>query len=317
MHDDTPNRFDRIVSILIQLQSKRVVKAQELARRFDVSLRTIYRDIRSLETAGVPVYGEAGTGYSLVEGYRLPPVMFTREEATSFIAAEKLMQRYTDGELGAHHASAMFKLKAVLRSDEKDLVSEIESKVFVRERENTATKAPNAMATVLRAISEKKLLDLTYEAVSADGPSPRRIEPVGIFHENQYWYVMAYCHLRQDYRQFRTDRIHDIRLSEDAFTKTHPPLETFLKAEQHQLTKVRILVDKEVARHLHHDRQHYGFVSEIERADGIEMTFMSRDFTHGFARWYLMFADHARVIEPSELKTRLSELLEKARQRLG
>jgi predicted DNA-binding transcriptional regulator YafY len=87
MEDNTSNRFDRIVAILIQLQSKKIVKAQELSKRFDVSLRTIYRDIRTLEVAGVPIYSEAGVGYSLVEGYRLPPVMFTREEAESFIAA--------------------------------------------------------------------------------------------------------------------------------------------------------------------------------------------------------------------------------------
>jgi biotin operon repressor len=85
--DETPKRFDRIVAILIQLQSKKIVKAQELADRFEVSLRTIYRDIRTLEASGVPIYSEAAVGYALMEGYRLPPVMFTREEVSSFIAA--------------------------------------------------------------------------------------------------------------------------------------------------------------------------------------------------------------------------------------
>ena len=99
--DETPKRFDRIVAILIQLQSKKIVKAHELAERFKVSLRTIYRDIRTLEASGVPIYSEAGIGYSLMEGYRLPPVMFTREEASSFIAAEKLMQKFTDKEIGS------------------------------------------------------------------------------------------------------------------------------------------------------------------------------------------------------------------------
>ena len=91
---DTVKRFDRIVAILIQLQSKRIVKAQELADRFEVSLRTIYRDIRTLEASGVPIISEAGVGYSIMEGYRLPPVMFTREEVGSFVAAEKLMQKF-------------------------------------------------------------------------------------------------------------------------------------------------------------------------------------------------------------------------------
>lgn len=100
MLDETPKRFDRIVAILIQLQSKKIVKAQELADRFECSLRTIYRDIRTLEASGVPIYSEAGVGYALMDGYRLPPVMFTREEVSSFIAAEKLMQKFTDPSLG-------------------------------------------------------------------------------------------------------------------------------------------------------------------------------------------------------------------------
>jgi predicted DNA-binding transcriptional regulator YafY len=98
--DDSPKKFDRTLAILTQLQSKKIVRAQELAERFGVSLRTIYRDMRSLEASGVPLYGEAGTGYSLVDGYKLPPVMFTREEAASFIAAEKLVQKFTDKALG-------------------------------------------------------------------------------------------------------------------------------------------------------------------------------------------------------------------------
>ncbi len=132
MLDESPKRFDRVIAILIQLQSKRIVKAQELAERFEVSLRTIYRDIRTLETSGVPIYGEAGIGYSLVDGYRLPPVMFTREEASSFIAAEKLMQKFIDKELGQHYQSAMFKLKSVMRNSDKDWVSNMENKVLIQ-----------------------------------------------------------------------------------------------------------------------------------------------------------------------------------------
>ncbi|RYZ76367.1 MAG: HTH domain-containing protein [Proteobacteria bacterium] len=156
MFDESPKRFDRIVAILIQLQSKKIVKAQEIADRFNVSLRTIYRDIRTLEASGVPIYAEAGIGYSLVDGYRLPPVMFTREEASSFIAAEKLMQQFTDKELGENYASAMFKLKSVLRSAEKDMIDEIGSKVVIRKfKDASAAKAPNALALIFRSIGEK------------------------------------------------------------------------------------------------------------------------------------------------------------------
>lgn len=176
MQDESPKRFDRIISILIQLQSKKVVRAQDLADRFEVSLRTIYRDIRSLEQSGVPIYGEAGSGYSLVDGYRLPPVMFSREEASSFIAAEKLMTRFGDKELDGHYQSAMYKIKAVLRSDEKDLISEIGSKVIIREKQQLNDHlAPNALATVFRGIGEKVQIRILYEGLASDEPSERII----------------------------------------------------------------------------------------------------------------------------------------------
>src|SRR5688572_17190922 len=126
MDTETLNRFDRIIAIFIHLQSGRVVKAQDLADRFQVSLRTIYRDIRSLEASGVPLCGEAGIGYSLTEGYRLPPIMFTQEEAGSFVAAQKLMQKFSDKTLGASFESALYKVKSVLRGHAKDRVAALE-----------------------------------------------------------------------------------------------------------------------------------------------------------------------------------------------
>src|SRR6478752_2689172 len=125
------NRFDRIIAIFIQLQSKRVITAQEIADRFEVSLRTIYRDIRSLEEAGLPIVSEVGVGYSMMDGYRLPPVMFSKEEALTFITAEKLMDRFTDYSLNKDYKAAMYKIRAVLRSAEKDYIEEIENQIAV------------------------------------------------------------------------------------------------------------------------------------------------------------------------------------------
>lgn len=316
--DETPKRFDRIVAILIQLQSKKIVKAQELANRFEVSLRTIYRDIRTLEASGVPIYSEAGVGYALMEGYRLPPVMFTREEASSFIAAEKLMQKFTDATLGNHYASAMYKLKAVLRSDDKDWVSSIESSVLMQSGEKLFNdKSPNTLATLFESIAEKTQVILSYEAIQSNGITVRHIEPVGIFHENNNWYMFGYCHLRKDYRQFRADRVHGIQKTAVPFSLEHDALETYLDANKNvPTTKVRILVDKKTVQYLAYEQKYHGLVSEKEIGDKIEMTFMCRDIENGFARWYLMFGDYATILEPERLKTRILELLEINKQRL-
>ena len=316
--DETPKRFDRIVAILIQLQSKKIIKAQELADRFEVSLRTIYRDIRTLEASGVPIYSEAGVGYALMDGYRLPPVMFTREEASSFIAAEKLMQKFTDTTLGNNYASAMYKLKAVLRSDDKNWVSSIESSILMQSSQKLFNdKSPNTLATLFESIAEKTQVILSYEAVNSNEITIRNIEPVGIFHDNNNWYFLGYCHLRKDYRQFRADRIHEIKKTEVPFSLEHNSLETYLdKNKTVSTTKIRILVAKKIAHYLAHERKYHGFISEQEVDDKIEMTFMSNDSLEGFSRWYIMFGDYATILEPESLKTRVLELLELNKQRI-
>ncbi|WP_035652945.1 YafY family protein [Flavobacterium sp. ASV13] len=319
MLDETPKRFDRIVAILIQLQSKKIVKAQELADRFECSLRTIYRDIRTLEASGVPIYSEAGVGYALMDGYRLPPVMFTREEVSSFIAAEKLMQKFTDPSLGSHYASAMYKLKSVLRSTDKDYLSNIESRVVMQTIEQPMfnDNSPNTLSLLFEGIAEKKQILLSYKTYETDETTQRNIEPVGVFHDNNNWYFLGYCHLRQDYRQFRTDRIQEIKKTEFDFTIEHDALETYLtKTENCPTTKVKILVEKKIARYLTTERKYHGFVSEKEIGNQIEMTFMSRSVEEGFPRWFLMFGDYATILEPESLKTRTLELLEVNKQRL-
>src|ERR1700728_2259110 len=125
------NRIDRVSAILIQLQSRRVVKASDIAERFNISLRTVYRDVRTLEEAGIPIIGEAGVGYSIMDGYRLPPVTFTKEEATAFLTAEKFVEKLTDASTVANHKSAMYKIRAILRTAEKNLLEEIDNSIAV------------------------------------------------------------------------------------------------------------------------------------------------------------------------------------------
>ncbi len=311
---DTVKRFDRIVAILIQLQSKRIVKAQELADRFQVSLRTIYRDIRTLEASGVPIISEAGVGYSIMEGYRLPPVMFTREEVGSFVAAEKLMQKFVDKSLGNYYESAMMKLKSVLRGREKDWISALESQILVDPTNKLFNDSlPNALETLFESIAEKRQVFLKYQALNRETPSERFVEPVGIYHESGFWYVLAFCHLRSDYRQFRTDRMLAIKSTQNSFTREHITLDEYRSQyENTPKTKVVISVDKSVVRYINNSKMHHGFVSEKIKGNQVEMTFMTSYVEHGFSRWYIVFSDYAKIIEPESLKLQVKEILEKA-----
>lgn len=309
------NRFDRITAILIQLQSKRVVKAQDLADRFGISLRTVYRDIRSIEEAGVPVYGEAGIGYSLVDGYRLPPVMFTREEAMAFLTAEKLMAKFTDNNLTEHFSSAMFKVKAVLRGTEKDMVETLEDNIIVMDRKSDTLPPGNILDVLLKAIADKKAVKLVYRAFGNDEDSERLIEPIGIFHEHNNWYTIAWCHLRETYRQFRADRMISAQLT-DIPQQERTSLKEYYRQDKEAraafpMQKAVIRVHKEVTKYMEEQKHYFGFVSERAEGDYVEMTFLSLSMEEGLARWFLMFADKCEVVEPQELKDAIAQLLEK------
>jgi predicted DNA-binding transcriptional regulator YafY len=312
-------RFERTLAILIMLQSKRLVKAQHLSERFGVSLRTIYRDIRSLEAAGVPVIGEAGVGYSIMEGYRLPPVMFSREEATSFVAAEKLMQKFTDASLGSYFQSAMNKVRSVLKGQEKDWVEALEKQVWSSPRADLFNSGiPNALEILFNCIVEKKQVHLEYRSLGSDKPQQRDIEPVGVFHENDHWYIFGFCHLRNDYRQFRTDRIVAINRTDEPFTKEHGSMDDHKKESNYDAkTRVVIAVDKKVVRYMGNGKKYYGFLSEEEKGDEIEMVFMVQSSMDGLARWYMMFGDYARVIEPEDFRKKIKELAEKTTANLS
>lgn len=120
MHDNDLKRVSRLTAILTILQTKRLFTAAELADKFSVSIRTIYRDIRALEQAGIPVLTEDGKGYSLMDGYRIPPIMFSESEANALVTAEKLVFKNGDSSLIREYTEAINKIKAVLRYSTKE-----------------------------------------------------------------------------------------------------------------------------------------------------------------------------------------------------
>jgi len=307
------NRIDRIAAILIQLQSRRIVKAQDIADRFEISLRTVYRDIRTLEEAGVPILGEAGVGYSIMEGYRLPPVMFTREEATAFLTAEKLVEKFTDPSLTDHYKSAMMKIRSVLRNAEKDLLEGIENNIQVLRIDPASVDTDNGqkrLPVLLEHIASKKRIRIHYTAYGRPEASDRLIEPLGVFFSSGYWHCIAWCLLRNDYRDFRTDRMQLIQSTAEPFTRNHPSLQNYLEKirEQEQLTKIVIRVDKTFSHFMSVQKYYFGFVREEELSHSTEMEFLTNSEMY-FLRWFISFADHAVIVEPQRLVDKLAKLL--------
>jgi predicted DNA-binding transcriptional regulator YafY len=212
----------------------------------------------------------------------------------------------------------MYKLKSVLRSTNKDWLTNIESKIVMQASEPMFNdRSPNTLAVLFESIAEKKQILLSYKTLETETATNRNIEPVGVFHDHNNWYFLGFCHLREEYRQFRTDRIQGIQKTEHDFTLEHDSLETYLNKDQTvPTTKVRILVSKKIVNYLTYERKYHGFISQKEKDGQIEMTFMSSSIEEGFPRWFLMFGDYATILEPESLKERVLELLDRTKKKL-
>ena len=313
------NRIDRISAILIQLQSRRVIKAQAIADRFEVSLRTIYRDIRTLEEAGVPIIGEAGQGYSLADGYRLPPIAFTIEEATAFITAEKLVETLTDAVNGNNYQSAMYKIRAVLRSADKDYLTGLDSRIeVIKAHRSPHMQADlNPMQLILKAIASKQVISLNYFSYYRQVHSQRCVEPVGVFYLDNYWHLIAWCREKSDYRDFRFDRMLNLQVTNEAVTARHPTLKDYLAStyKDRNLLRVVLQVEKQAVLYLGEQKYYHGFIGEVEKDGGLEISFLTTSL-EGFARWYMMIGDYARIIEPDSLRQRVKEMTQELLLRL-
>jgi predicted DNA-binding transcriptional regulator YafY len=203
------NRLDRLTNILIQLQSKRLITAREIAERFEVTNRTIYRDIKTLRLAGVPIGEEEGKGYFLVEGYRLPPVMFSMEEARALITTRKILNYHTEDSLKQNYESALLKIKAVLPLNDKDKLEFLNSRIGFQK-----PWAPTSLYldTIQHSITENEKLKIKYQSRGEEQRTERIILPYAVYFSGAVWSTIAFCELRQEIREFRLDRIKELKL---------------------------------------------------------------------------------------------------------
>jgi predicted DNA-binding transcriptional regulator YafY len=307
------NRIDRLTAILIHLQTKKIVRAEEIANRFEISARTVYRDVKALMEAGVPIGSEAGKGYFIVDGFHLPPVMFTQDEASSMLLAGKLVDKMADKSVRQSFDSALHKIKAVLSETEKDHLENLDShiEVFLRSRYEEREKKDfpdHFLNEIQRAIGQRHVLRIDYSNAENE-TTQRDIEPIGIFYYSMAWHLIGWCRLRNGYRNFRSDRIRALSNTGETF-----PLRNALSLQEYfktiyqtnqNLIRVIVLFDKQKLK----GRRIYGTTNLTDLGDKIRCEFMM-DNVEYMARWLLMFGSSAIVEEPEELKVQMGELAE-------
>lgn len=212
------NRIDRLFGILTLLQSRRYVPAEKIAERFDISVRTVYRDVKALCEQGVPVSFEAGRGYFVVQGYFLPPVSFSTEEANALLLSESVVAAFTDRSIQQHYATALHKVKAVMKTGDKQRLEELDNKIKMQ-LPACIDHSYEYLSGLQQAISDKMVVEICYRNLK-DEECVRRVEPIGLIFYALNWHLIAWCHVRADYRDFRVSRIRSLRNCGIPFTRT-------------------------------------------------------------------------------------------------
>ena len=220
-------RLARLTAIITQLQSKRLVTASYLAEKHNVSIRTIYRDIRTLEKSGIPIVTEEGKGYSIMEGYHLPPVLFTEDEANALITVEQLVIKNKDKSFSENVSSAIEKIKSILRYSQKGNADLLADRIYFGGNQNEE-KSSNNLMQIQSAIIHFKVLKMEYYS-SAKKRSSRNIEPFAIYSTNGNFLLIAFCRIRKDFRVFRIDFIESLVTQNETFTPHNMTMQKYFE----------------------------------------------------------------------------------------
>ncbi len=222
------NRMDRLLGILTLLQSRKYVTAEKIAAKFSISVRTVYRDVKALGELGIPVSFEAPKGYFIVQGYFLPPVSFSTEEANALLLIEVLVNGFTDQSVRKQYASALDKIRSVLRGHQKEQLELLNDKILFQ-KPACYNLHFEYLPTLQNAIAARSVIEIEYLNLKEEA-SRRKVEPIGLIFYAFNWHVIGWCHSRRDYRDFRVSRIKKITDTGLPFRKKkHMELNEYMK----------------------------------------------------------------------------------------
>lgn len=302
------NRTDRLLAIVIELQARGRRRAEDLAATFEVGKRTIYRDIQALCEAGVPIVSTPGQGYSLVEGYFLPPLRFSTDEALMLLLGGDLMAQSFDAEYRAAAQSAGRKILGVLPEALRDEVRGLQASIrFIGDDPAARAGAAERLRTLRRAIVGHHTLRFGYHTrLRADGSAAhttREADPYGLVFASGIWFLVAHDHLRGAIRHFRVDRIGELAVLSRSFTR---PAQFALEQspDPQRTLVVRALFEPAIAAWVREEPSFYA-VAEEQRADGLLITFKVRH-ERELLRWLLGWGAGVRVLEPDSLRALLA-----------
>ena len=296
-------KINRLLEITIILLNKGKTTAKELAERFEVSTRTIYRDIDVLSCAGVPVYTNKGNGggISLLESYSLNKALISEHESESLMLALKTLQATKYPEID----SVLDKIGAVFKNTASADWVYIDFTPW-----GSRPNEYNKFLDIKKAILERRVISFDY--VNSDGGrSKRRIEPMRLMFKGQAWYLWGYCLMKEDFRVFRISRIKNVVATGDAFDRKKPGdcEKPGSEEKQKDLVNLKLKFYPEVLHRLYDDFDDELIVRNPDGTCNITITFPEDEWVYGYI---MSFGCHVEVLEPEHIQQIISDRMRKA-----
>ncbi|MEK5175791.1 YafY family protein [Heyndrickxia sp. FSL W8-0496] len=305
------NKTDRLLAVVLELQRKEVVRAEDLATLFETSVRTIYRDIQALSEAGVPIIGAPGTGYSLMEGYFLPPISFTVPEAVSLLIGTDFIEQQFDDDYRTRAQDARSKIEAILPSSVRNETSHVlkAMRLLISDKQVTPSKEKKYLEKIRRAILDERKINFHYAKRLADSEgnyhSIRTVAPYGLVLIQGSWMLVARCDLRQDIRHFRLSRMTELINLEERFElPAHFNLREYTPPDDRNL-RVRLRFNHDIVDKVRESNYHYIEYME-EHQDGLHMVLRVRHLDE-LLQWVLGWGAGVIVLEPESFRYRIRE----------
>ncbi len=305
------NRTDRLLAIVLELQRKGQQRAEDLAVTFEVSTRTIYRDMQALSEAGVPNIAIQKKGYSLSEGYFLPPLHFTTEEALILALGSDFMGHTFDDQYRAAAEAAYRKIDAVLPDPLRQDVAYLSTNISFFAANPLDEMQRDNLRQLRSAIAERRTVHFRYtkKRATSSEATMREVDPYSLARLANDWLLMGYCHLRQDLRVFRLGRIDNLKMLERQFQRPADFKPDWITASEQREVVVTALFDQEVADFVQESRP-FSVVAAEQTPEGLLLTLRVRDERDLF-QWLLSWGKHAQVLSPESLRALMRQEIER------
>ncbi len=304
--DKQGTRTERLFAAVLLLQNRPNMTSRDLAEHFDVSRRTIFRDLRALSDSGVPLTYSEGGGYEILEGYQLPPLMLTAREAATLLVGTEFMKLQSDASLREDADAVSLKIRAVLPREIREYVDQLSDNTVLDPYWMHAVQAEGAESgkwyKLSEAVARSRKVIMEYFVDSRQELTQRRVDPLGLIYYTDHWNLIAFDHLREEIRNFRLDRIEEMFVLTERFERPEGfDLQKYLEEDDQRSNPVEIILSFSAAA-FKRARVSIPARIEEEKTEGerVVVTFKFENLDY-LSQWILRFGPDVKVVEPKSL----------------